>query len=69
VAPAGMMSWKHSSRPLLLESRTCAPPAELATERRRPVGIASTITLVGLSESEERVGGEEAQAPPSARQF
>ena len=60
VAPAGMMTLEGTlAAPLLLESRTCAPPAGAG-----PLSVAvpvedckPPITLVGLSESEERVGG------------
>src|SRR3989442_4660954 len=60
VAPAGMNTLEGTlaATVLLLESATCAPPAEAA-----PLNVTvpvedcvPPITLVGLSVSEERVG-------------
>ena len=60
VTPAGTVTLEGTlAAPLLLESRTCAPPAGAG-----PLSVAvpvedckPPITLVGVSESEERVGG------------
>ena len=60
VAPAGTVTLEGTlAAPLLLESRTCTPPAGAG-----PLSVAvpvedckPPITLVGFSESEERVGG------------
>jgi hypothetical protein len=60
VTPAGMVTLEGTlAAPLLLESRTCAPPAGAG-----PVSVTvpvedctPPITLAGLSVSEARVGG------------
>jgi len=59
VAPAGTVTLGGAlAAPLLLESATCAPPVGAAPLNVTvPVEEFPPATLVGFSESEERVGG------------
>src|SRR6266481_3078841 len=59
VAPAAIVTLGGTlAAPLLLESATCAPPVEAAPFNVTvPVEEFPPTTLVGFSESEERVGG------------
>ena len=59
VAPAAIVTVGGTlAAPLLLESATCAPPVEAAPLNVTvPVEEFPPTTLVGFSESEERVGG------------
>ena len=59
VAPAGTVMLEGTlAAPLLLESATCAPPVGAGPLNVTvPVEGFPPATLVGFSESEERVGG------------
>ena len=59
VAPAAIVTLGGTlAAPLLLESATCAPPVEAGPLNVTvPVEEFPPATLVGFSESEERVGG------------
>ena len=59
VAPAGTVTLGGTlAAPLLLESATCAPPVGAGPVNVTvPVEEFPPVTLVGFSESEERVGG------------
>ena len=60
VAPAGTVMLEGTlAAPLLLARATCAPPVGAAPLNVTvPVEEFPPATLVGFSESEERVGGE-----------
>src|SRR5258706_10390483 len=64
VAPAAIVTLAGTlAAPLLLESATCAPPVGAGPLNVTvPVEGFPPATLVGFSESEERVGGGEAAA-------
>ena len=59
VAPAGTAKLEGTlAAPLLLESATCAPPAGAAPLNVTvPVEEFPPVTLVGFSDTDDRVGG------------